>query len=137
MHHDTMDNDAPHGLGVVGQQYFEVPCWKGAADDKYFTGITDMDLHAYCTVDCLVVLRLYPILLDEIYKAGTFGQYEQDRQILPHARNMGDLGFFIDEKRRGILAIKMSTEAEARYKKLIEIVGDENFNPNSAHHIRK
>lgn len=136
MHHDSRDNDAPHDLAFVGQQYLEVPHWKHGADEKFFDNVTDYDLHHYCARDVLVVMRLKPILEAEVLRWGTQSQYDVDVAMAPHFRNMGDLGLFVDERQRGVLSVKMGEEATARLKVLTKIVGDPNFNPNSPPQIR-
>jgi DNA polymerase I-like protein with 3'-5' exonuclease and polymerase domains/uracil-DNA glycosylase len=137
LHHDTPDNDLPHDLGFVGSRYFEVPSWKSGADDKYYEDITDYDLHAYNAKDVTVTMRLYPVLMDEIYKNGTVSQYELDRTLAPIARDMGELGLIIDERKRGELSLKMNEEAFSRLQKLKKIVKDEKFNPSSTPQIRR
>lgn len=136
MHHCSRDNDAPHDLAFVGQQYLEVPHWKHGADEKFFDNVTDRDLHEYCAIDVLVVMRLRPILENEVLRWSTIHAYEADIRAAPHFRNMGDLGLFVDEKQRGALSIRMGEEGLLRYKVLVDIVKDPNFNPNSGPQVR-
>lgn len=137
MHRNTPDCDLPHDLGFVGSRYFEVPSWKSGADDKYYEQVTDYDLHLYNTRDCLSTMRLFRLLTDEIYRHGTTAQYELDKALAPAVRDMGRLGMFVDERKRGELSLKMNQEAFSRLQKLKEIVGDPKFNPSSTPQIRK
>lgn len=137
LHHDTPDNDLPHDLGFVGARYFEVPSWKSGADDKYYAEVTDHDLHLYNCRDVLTTMRLYYVLVDEIYRWATVDQYLLDRRMAPVARDMGELGLFIDEVKRGELSLRMNAEAYSRLLKLKELTGDPKFNPSSAPQIRK
>lgn len=136
MHHDTRDNDAPHDLGFVGAQYFELPAWKGMADDKQYENVTDADLHLYNARDVLVVLRLLDVLYEEVVNCGNTSQYELDQQLAPIFRDMGDLGLFIDEHKRGELSRKMNLESYHRLVRLRKITNNRAFNPNSTRHIQ-
>lgn len=137
LHHDTPDNDLPHDLGFVAARYFEVPSWKGVADDKYYDSVTDADLHLYNARDVLTTMRLYPVLIDEVYRHGTLSQYQLDQKLAPISRDMGQLGLFVDEKRRGELAIEMNQQAHKKLLRIKEIVGDKSFNPASPKQLRK
>ena len=137
MHHDTMDNDLPHDLGFIAARYFEVPSWKGVADDKFYENVSDHDLHLYNGRDVLTTMRLYPVLCGEVARCGTFAQYEQDRLMAPIARDMGELGLFIDEVKRGELSLKLNTEAYAKLLELKKITKNPKFSPNSAPQIRR
>lgn len=137
LHHDTADNDLPHDLGFVASRYFEVPAWKSGADDKYYEQVTDYDLHLYNLRDALITLRLYFRLIDDVYRYGTIAQYELDRKMMPIARDMGELGLFIDERKRGELSLSLNKEAHDRMMKLKDLVGDPKFNPNSPPQIRR
>lgn len=136
-HRDTCDNDLPHDLGFVGSRYFEVPAWKTSADDKYTENVNDADLHLYNLRDCITTMRLAVVLKDEIMRWGTLPQFQQHTEMAPPVRDMGQLGFFIDERKRGILSQRMNYEALKRALQLKrKIVGDVNFNPNSPPQIR-
>lgn len=87
--------------------------------------------------DVLTTMRLFPVLTDEIYRHGTVAQYELDRAMAPIARDMGELGLIIDERKRGELSLKMNAEAFSRLGKLKELVGDPKFNPSSTPQIRR
>lgn len=136
MHHDIIDCDLPHDLGFVAARYFEVPSWKGAADDKYYTEVTDHDLQLYNCRDVLTTMRLDEVLTREVYKYATTEQYAMDRRLAPVARDMGELGLFVDEVKRGELSKAMNAEAWARYTRLKEITNDPNFNANASRHIQ-
>jgi DNA polymerase I-like protein with 3'-5' exonuclease and polymerase domains len=136
MHHDTADNDLPHDLGFVTSRYFEVPSWKSGADDKYYDQVTDHDLHLYNCRDIVSTMRIFYHLETEILRYGTVDQYEMDKKLAPVARDMGELGLFIDEVKRGELSIKMNHEAHSRLLRLKEITGNAKFNPSSSHQIR-
>lgn len=136
MMHDTTACDLPKDLGFTAAFYFEVPAWKGAADDKYYTEVTDYDLHLYNLRDVLTTLRLYDVLIADVYKCGTTDQYDLDRRLAPVARDMGELGLFTDEAKRGELSVTLGAEAWARFVKLRDITQDPAFNPNTPKRIR-
>lgn len=87
--------------------------------------------------DVTTTMRLYHALTDEIYRWATVDQYLLDRRLAPITRDMGELGLFIDEVKRGELSLRMNTEAYARLLKLKELTNDPKFNPSSAPQIRK
>jgi DNA polymerase I-like protein with 3'-5' exonuclease and polymerase domains/intein/homing endonuclease len=86
--------------------------------------------------DVLTTMRLDEVLSKEIYKYATTEQYDMDRRLAPIARDMGELGLFVDEAKRGELSKTMNAEAWARYTRLKEITGDPNFNANASRHIQ-
>jgi len=137
MARNTIDCDLPKDLGFVASRYFEVPSWKGAGDDKYYDGLTDEYLHLYNVRDCCTTLRLFDKLEGEIYRLGTINQYEQDERMSPAVRDMGHLGFFIDEKLRGEMCLKANGIVYDRLLAMKQIVGDPNFNPNSPPQVRQ
>ena len=135
---NTPDCDLPHDLGFVTSRYFEAPTWKGIFSDKEsIDNVTDHDLHFYNMRDVLVVLRLYPKILEDLYRYATTDQYAMDKAMLPHVRDMGVNGLFIDENIRGEMSIQANREAYELLKKIREIVKNPKFNPSSPHQIRK
>lgn len=137
LHHDTLSNDRKHDLGFCAQQYFEVPCWKSSADDKFYIDLTDADLHLYNAKDILTCMRLFEVLTEEMYACGTVEQYQQDQQIAIIARDMGVLGVFIDETQRGILSTQMNKLRFERLMDLRNLLGKPDFNPDSPPQVRK
>jgi DNA polymerase I-like protein with 3'-5' exonuclease and polymerase domains len=86
--------------------------------------------------DVLTTMRLDEVLTREVYKYATTEQYAMDRRLAPVARDMGELGLFVDEVKRGELSKAMNAEAWARYTRLKEITNDPNFNANASRHIQ-
>jgi DNA polymerase I-like protein with 3'-5' exonuclease and polymerase domains len=138
MHRNTPHCDLPHGLGFVSAAYFEVPSWKGAADDKYYENVTDYDLQLYNVKDVCNTMRLHMRLQEELLRWNTTKQYAVDKALAPVVRDMGNrLGLFIDEEKRGQFLLDMSSKAFESLRRLKTIVGDPKFNPSSPHQVRK
>lgn len=137
MHHDSQGNDHPHDLGFVAAEYFEVPAWKGMADDKYFDSLSDVDEWTYNCKDVLTTMRLGVALWKDVVKSGGVSQFKTDSNMAPAYRDMGDLGLVVDEKMRGQLSLFAHEKVRTLKSTLQKLVGLQGFSPNSGPQIRK
>lgn len=136
-HHDTDHNDLPHDLGFVTARFFEVPTWKLDADHKATDNVeSDRDLHEYNALDVSGTLRIKRELTARIAACGTQPQYETDTKIARIARDMTDLGVFVDEHERSKLSKQLGTVCSALETKFKKTVGYD-LNIRSVQQIKK
>lgn len=116
---------------------------KSAADTRWCITVegnhnffTSFGLVKNCS-DVYLTMRLAEKLSEEILRYGTSDQNEQDMAMAPPVRDMGLLGLFIDEEMRGKFSLLSNSEVFKRLMRLKQIVGDNNYNPNSPHQVRK
>lgn len=136
-HRNTIDNDAPHGLGFVVSSYTEAPAHKDDANDKFLEGeASDADIRRYCGSDVHTTGVVDECLDEEIDACRTRKAYETDWRTAPIYRDEGDLGMCIDMQAHRELWLKFETLRRERKQALRGILGNDKFNPNAPDQIR-
>jgi len=92
----------------------------------------DKDLHVYNARDVLIQMKCSRALDRWMEDDGTHKQYEWDKRFFPYVRDMSSLGFFVHWPTRNVFKEILRDKREKSGSIIREIVGREDFNPNSS-----
>lgn len=99
--HHIIDSELPHGLAYQASRFLEIPFWKDdVKGDKKFLDIDDYTMRRYNLIDCLVTIRLLPIILAQVRNLGLENLYQEELQIGKIMAESTVRGIMIDLKRR-------------------------------------
>lgn len=135
-HHVTIECDAPHDLAFVSSRFMVTPLWKMDVDHKAVDSEDrDVDLWRYNAIDVDAQATSYRGLTPWIREAKNTRAFEVDSRKAPIARDMGELGLYIDEPRRQQMSLDLNRWLEERTAKLREIAKWPELNPKSNRQI--
>jgi uracil-DNA glycosylase family 4 len=131
-HHVTHECDCPHNLAFVSSRFAQVPLWKDQVDHKAADSEDqDEELWHYNGTDVDMQATTYRGLRRWVKEAQNENAFRLDTRKAPIARDMGELGLFIDEGKRRDMETELHGWLTRRQSKLAGIVGREDFNPRS------
>lgn len=144
---NTREGNLRRGLDAASTRFFPgdgpngkplaIRLWKGDVDHKASDNIQrDADLWWYCGFgDVVVQHRMRKPSFDWVQRDKTGPQFKEDLDLQPVLRNMGELGVLISEKQRLENHEVVVAELEKAKSAILEIVGDDSFNPNSSQQV--
>lgn len=137
MHH-TYHPELPHDLGYVTSIYGRTPYWKGAVlnNAKNMINIDDDELRLYNLRDSVVMMQIYPVLLDELKAADLLSVYDKiARKLIRPTVLMKLNGMRLIESRLPKWKEEVAEALAAAKDSFAALVqAPETFNPNSAYH---
>lgn len=137
LHRATDATDLPHSLSFVARQETEAPIWKTSIDHKSGpSSASDLEYHRYNCRDALLTDRVALPLIERVIACGSMEVAELDQQLAIVAREMGEIGLFIDESARGALSGAFNALVYKMRNELKEMVGYD-LNPGSTKQMRE
>lgn len=124
-HRNSREVECPHKLSFVSTRFGEFILWKGDVDHKAVdAGENDYEYYLYNARDINAQLVCWRGLQRWMDEDGTRAQYESDKIIARIYRDVGELGWFIDEPQRQLLSRQINERVSALHQRLVTHVGD-------------
>lgn len=135
MHRNSREVECPHKLSFVSTRFGEFLLWKGDVDVKS-TDDTDDDLYLYNVKDVRTQMIARRGLKLWLTQDGTWKQYEEDKILARIYRDVGELGWYLDEAQRLRLSKQINERVGILLKKLRKLVFEQ-WAPASCQAARK
>lgn len=124
-HRNSREVECPHKLSFVSTRFGEFILWKGDVDHRAVEASdTDEDYWRYNVRDVHAQLVCWRGLQRWMEEDGTRAQYEADKIIARIYRDVGELGWYIDEPQRQLLSKQINARVDELHSRLVAHVGD-------------
>lgn len=134
------DSELPRSLYLRGTLEADVPDWKGGGEDDAEIRVaprTYAQLAQYNGIDNKVSGVVCTNLYARVQQRAQAHIYEFDRKQARVAREMNQLGIKVDQDRRAEMEEAYTKRVEEARAQIRELVGREDFNPNSTDQLRE
>lgn len=138
-HHNSRNGELPHDLGFIASELFEAPRWKEDADVKSDDegGDDDLKLWVYNCKDVLGEMRGIKPMWEKVVNSACHEAFATDTELAPIARDMGRLGIPMNEVLRKQFFRDTTQVYQSRLKAVRDVVGRDDFNPNSPRQVAR
>lgn len=134
--HKIADAEMPHNLGFVGSMLADVAtAWK--ADHTATEASSDADLYRYNALDVVVNARIVEPLWASVQAVQGENCVRVLHKVQAACAGMHRNGMYVDEPARRAWDVELRAKAMFHKKKLIDAIGDHNFNPASYNQVKK
>lgn len=124
-HHNSREVECLHKLSFVSTRFGEFPMWKTDVDHKSLeANEEDDDYWLYNAKDVRTTLIAWRGLQRWLTEDETWPQYEMEKHIARIYRDVGELGWYIDEAQRQDLSKQIHIRVDTLRTKLRALVGD-------------
>lgn len=130
MLHRAAESELPHNLGFVGSMFTDVlEAWKAAHTAT--TTQTDHDLWMYNGNDVVINARCVEPLYKIVEARGLLPVVAIHQDLQDVCAGMHRNGLYVDQEARRKHDVRLKREAAVQRQTLRQILGNEDFNPNS------
>lgn len=124
-HRNSREVECPHKLSFVSARFGEFILWKEDVDHKAVDASqTDDDYWLYNCRDVRSQLVCWRGLKAWMTQDKTWEQYEVDKVLSRIYRDVGELGWYLDEIQRRELSVQINIRVKDLRKRLVDMVGD-------------
>jgi DNA polymerase I-like protein with 3'-5' exonuclease and polymerase domains/uracil-DNA glycosylase len=132
--HRASESELPHGLGFVGTTLTDVTAWK--ADNSRLDAKTDLELHKYNAIDCVVTDDIVEPLAESVKLREQKEVVKGDYRFLDACRGMHRIGMLVDPKKRDEYDAYFLKELLKWREISRQVVGVASFNPGSVDQVK-